>query len=79
MFWCISANHNGQIKLCKPKILASPPYLTMNLNEETKQEVQALWRYFSRYLDAVKNGPLDIFLEIAKYEEYVTQCNGKVY
>jgi len=75
MFWCISANHNGHIQQCKPKLQISPPYLTMKLSEQTKQEVQGLWRYFSRYLDAVKNGPLDITLEIAKYEEYVAQCN----
>ena len=81
MFWCISANHQGCIKNCKPELQTSPPYLSMELDENTKEEVKSLWRYFTKYLDTVRQGPQLISMEILKYEKYLeeTDCNFQIF
>jgi len=78
MFWCISANSKGNIQECRPELETSPPYLTMQLPIDTRSEVLQLWSHFTKYLDAVKNGPQIIQTEIENYEKYVDECNDFV-
>jgi len=76
MFWCISANAKGDIQECQPELETSPPYLTMHLATDTRSEVLQLWKYFTKYLDAIKNGPQSIQTEVENYEKYIEECNG---
>jgi len=78
MFWCISANHQGDIKRCKPQLHVSPPYLSMQLDENTKEEVKSLWRYLTKYLDTVRQGPQLISMEIFKYEKYLEETESNI-
>jgi hypothetical protein len=79
MFWCISANYEGSIQQANPVLQNTAPYLRMDLKEEIRPEVGALWRYFTTYLHTVKEGPQLIAQEIEKYEKYLEEANGTIF
>lgn len=68
MFWILSANHEGKIGNCEPKITTRPPFITLKCKN---YDMNTYWDKFSSYLKTVSEGPEEILKELDEFQRLV--------
>jgi len=76
MFWCISANNQGSISNCNPKVEPHPPFFTLTLSN-MRYETSKLWTYFHDYLQTLIEGPAKIADLIKDFIALAEEAPGK--
>jgi len=64
MFWILSANHQGRIGTCEPKVTSQSPFVTLNCKN---YEMNPYWDKFAGYLKTVTDGPEEIVKELNNF------------
>ena len=73
MFWCISANHDGNIRECMPSVSKKAPYLDMTI---TNFEVSPLWDRFRHYLKTAGDAPNEVHKQLINLHSLLERVEG---
>jgi uncharacterized protein YoxC len=74
MFWCISANHEGNIRNCQPSVENKAPFV--NLNIKPHSDVYPLWATFQHYLKTIAEGFEEIQKELRTTQALLEQVES---